>query len=140
MEATKNLEDLTHIIKQRNLLSKYINEDLYKMIEHQHPFENISHPRAVFTDYSCEQASIPIEVYYNSSHFLNSSGAVLHKNLLMDEDVFKKYFIKYLNKHRDEILLNMVGLMDEEIKGQSRLALMDLRSLESEIKEISGCE
>lgn len=140
MEVTKNLEDIAHMVKQRDLLGKYTNEDLYKMIKHEHPFENISHPRAEFTDYSCEQASIPIEVYYNSFHFLNSSGTVLHKNLLMDGDVFKKYFIKYLNKHRDEILLNMVGLMDEEIKWQSRLALMDLRSLESEIKEISGCE
>lgn len=82
--------------------------------------------------------SLNIEELCYSSFTKNCGDGVTYSDLSgLDINILRDYFIKYLNIHKDEIMLGVAELMITEAKNNRTIALQELDAYKANLLQLS---
>lgn len=85
-----------------------------------------------------DNRGINMKLAYSSSTGTYGDSSVYTDLSGLDDKIFKDYFLKYLNAHKDEILMEMAALMDKDKQNYKEAALGEIERIKAKIEEVGN--
>lgn len=133
MNTVKELEILNRCSKD---VSKYINEILPNLIERYKDTSSNIDKLSCGWRATNEIQSVNIHQLSYSCFSGTRGVSNTYSDLNFDTILFQKYFIKYLNKHTNEIFRGISDMMREEAIRMKQQAIDELDELKKQVEEI----
>lgn len=118
------------------MLLKYVNSDIPALKSQMNPDNNVRINYAV-NEFSCQKSDSPPCIVMNLQYYAyhcKSYDIYATKHFEPDEGIFIKYFLEYLNSHKEEIFREMVRLISKDVATLKNEVLNDISELEKELK------
>lgn len=135
----KETEDILSLFKNGKAIKEHISKQLPRIYQQLEDVrcKTDKHNDGFYLEDAVQSFNIP-RLCYKSFTGSYGNSSVYSDLTGLDSDLFQKYFLKYLNKHKSEILISIGDMMikDAEIKKQSAIA--ELKDLINEVENISN--
>lgn len=131
-----NLSKAIDLLKQKDLFLKYANEDIPMLRSGVSPDNNASTSVAV-NEFNCQKSNnlpcIEMNLRYYAYHY-KSYDIYATNHFKPNKNIFIKYFLEYINIHKEQIFREMAKLMSKDIATLKDEVLNDISELEKELK------
>lgn len=118
-----NLQEIEKLAKTGKELKHFLSEILPK-VRNKH--DRIDKHRDGFEIGDDQIQSMNIRLNYSSFSGVFGDSSTYSDIAGINADVMRTYFLKYLNKHKDEIIEEMANMMIYDAKNQKEQALKEL--------------